>query len=309
MMMKRVPLIAVLLTVVMLAGFPSALGQSGENVSAGERLSGVVDVHGTEIQNEVELREYEAGLSNQGTEEAKASFISGRLDMAIRRAEELEERVKGNVGTQDTKLARIAVETRKLRAIAVRSENASQKLSSGVVMQEGIPGKIRDLRSAVDEILVPEVEGSLMIVEGGGVGRGLPDLSTGYLSRTYDSGFSEVPGIAKTVFGSERMNVYIETVDGRRLVFYLRTRDGEVVRADEGKREDATLRVVTSERVVRRISNSGNTSSEFVEAIDDGDIKYQGVGLGNSVKYGAVAVVRFIMDSIGSFVDRISSLV
>ncbi len=103
----------------------------------------------------------------------------------------------------------------------------------------------------------------------------------------------ELPGIAGMLFGNERMNVYID--DGK-YVFSIVTKDNVFQSLDSGLLDDPSLNIYTDEQTIREIAVSEDFLGEFKKAIDDKSIRYESVGIINSIKFGFVSLVSDLIN-------------
>lgn len=304
--------VVVLVALAVLVGFaPITAAQDAQvdtddadAVSPGDRVTGVIQVQQVELENSVERTEFTSRFEALESDEDRATLVASRLDAAQRRTQELQESVENG---RRSELAGVAAKIRHLREIANESRELSERLPSDLVEEKAIPRKIESLNDRLDTLENEDIEESLRAVEGEreGADSELPEMDREFLTGLYDSGFDDVPGVAKRVFGNERMNVHVEMVDGETKQFYLETEGGEVVASEVGERDDATLRVETHENVLRRISRSEETSSEFVSALRGDEIEYQGLGALGWLKYGVVGAAQFLVESVGTFLSRV----
>lgn len=273
-------------------------------VSPGDRVTGVVQVQQVDLDNSIERTEFVSRFEALESDEDRATLVASRLDAAQRRTRELQERAESG---RTSELAGIAAEVRHLKELSNESRELSERLPSDLVEEKDIPRRIESLNDRLDTLENEEIEESLRVVEGEGEGAdtGLSEMDTEFLTGLYDSGFSDVPGVAKRAFGNERMNVHVEMVDGETKRFYLETEGAEVVASEIGERDDATLRVETHENVLRRISRSEESSSEFVSALRGDEIEYRGLGALSWLKYGVVGAAQFLGESVSVFLSRV----
>ena len=93
----------------------------------------------------------------------------------------------------------------------------------------------------------------------------------------------ELPGIAGTLFGNDRINIELTTPDGVEN-YKLVVVDKVVTEFSTGILSDPTINAQGSTDVIDDIIESENTLQEFRAALDDGRITYQGVGIWSSIK-------------------------
>jgi len=276
-------------------------------VSPGDRVTGVVQVQQVELDNSVERVGFESRFGALETDEERAALLADRLYASERRARELQGRAESN---RTAERSVVAAEIRHLRRVAERSRELSDTLPSDIVEANGIPEKLQGLNERLDALGDERLDESLRVVDGEDEGsiEGLSEMDTEFIRGLYDDGFSDAPGVAKSLFGNKRMNVRVETVDGGTGTFYLETEGGEVVDSAVGERKDATLRVETHEDALRRISRFEESSSEFADALRTDEIEYRGLGALSRLKYGIVAAAQFVAESVGAFLRTVRIL-
>jgi hypothetical protein len=117
----------------------------------------------------------------------------------------------------------------------------------------------------------------------------------------YNSNFEKVPGVVKSLLGTERINAYIALGDGTELKLSAITEKGMIKELNFGELENATLLIHTSEKTVAEIEQSNDSLLKLKEALDDGSIKYETARLSTRIKFALGSL--FIR--IASFFQRI----
>ena len=91
--------------------------------------------------------------------------------------------------------------------------------------------------------------------------------------------------IAKRAFGNERMNIYITREDGSMLNFSINITNAGIAEFKKGEIENPTIKVHTTEQALRSIIDSPDSRGALLEALRDGEIKYEGVGIVNRGRF------------------------
>ncbi|MCK4589371.1 MAG: hypothetical protein KAT77_02940 [Nanoarchaeota archaeon] len=103
------------------------------------------------------------------------------------------------------------------------------------------------------------------------------------IQNEYNQQRHNAPPFIINLFGDERINVYMNGYTA-----YLITVDGEMIDVSTGELQDQTMNVYVSKETVQKIMNE---ELEMKDALDKSLIKYQGVGAGKKVKFGAVKML------------------
>lgn len=103
----------------------------------------------------------------------------------------------------------------------------------------------------------------------------------------YNSRFENLPNFARSLLGSERINLDINMSDGTSKVFGLITKNGKIVGFNETKIDGATFSVYTTEEVINGLAESSNAGDDFAQAIIDDRIKVEGLGIIPNIKLKA----------------------
>jgi hypothetical protein len=100
----------------------------------------------------------------------------------------------------------------------------------------------------------------------------------------YNNNVDKIPKIALSLFGNERMNIY---VDGD-LIYGAVTKSGKITEINEKGIENPTLDVYTTGDTIKNIVNGKIT---IQEAIKNKDIDYKGVGFVKRTKFGLAKTI------------------
>ena len=95
----------------------------------------------------------------------------------------------------------------------------------------------------------------------------------------YNKYEDKIPDFAKKLFGNERINIHIKYYKD----FYLITEDAKLLDVNEGSLDNPTLNVYTDKETADVIV-TGKLSLK--EALDEGLVSYEAVGLWSKLKFG-----------------------
>ena len=152
-----------------------------DEISPGERLSGVIGVQRAEISGEVESRAFEVGLNRTETPEERAALVADRLNRTEERLEAIEreqrslrERREAGELSHGQFAARMAETSARAEAVkreANRSAAVARDLPEAAREARGINvSRLDTLRERAGEASGPEVAAIARGVAGNGVG-------------------------------------------------------------------------------------------------------------------------------------------
>lgn len=96
-----------------------------------------------------------------------------------------------------------------------------------------------------------------------------------------------------TYFTDERMNWEITRDDGIPFQIAVVIENGYIVEFYEGKVKDPSINAYTSEETIRSLLNEKNSQS-IRDAWNNGDIRIEGVGIGNAIRIGFMGFVNWV---------------
>ena len=102
--------------------------------------------------------------------------------------------------------------------------------------------------------------------------------------------------LIKSVFGGQVIHIIIEKQDGNIELSAVTDPDGYITELESGTPDNPTLRLISNEAVVQRIRNSDDPVAETNEALINGDISYEGVGVKQEINVTIVKVVQFFAE-------------
>ncbi|MEA3329618.1 MAG: hypothetical protein U9Q06_02635 [Nanoarchaeota archaeon] len=101
----------------------------------------------------------------------------------------------------------------------------------------------------------------------------------------------ELPGIAGTLFGNERINLFITSNTGEIETIGIVTENKFFISLEQGELTDPTLSVYTDETTLRTIQDSEDTLKAFQEALDNKTISYKAIGFRKKIKFGFLKLI------------------
>lgn len=112
----------------------------------------------------------------------------------------------------------------------------------------------------------------------------------------------EIPEIAGRAFGSQRINLHINTSQ-EQIIIAIRTTRQRIARVyeDPWEADEVTMNAYTNEATINSIVNSDDPLSEFTAALADGRITYQAVGLFNMFRFSFIHIIINLGNWMGIF--------
>ncbi|HZX19508.1 MAG TPA: hypothetical protein VFF13_00665 [archaeon] len=101
--------------------------------------------------------------------------------------------------------------------------------------------------------------------------------------------------IVQTLFGSERMNITINLIDGSTEKYGVVTEDGEVVEVQKPMIENPTVNITANEEALLNISAAlFDPQVEIQKQLDSKGLSYEPIGIVSVVKFGAAGLINSI---------------
>ena len=91
----------------------------------------------------------------------------------------------------------------------------------------------------------------------------------------YNSNFENLPNLARTLLGNERINLTVNMNDNSIKQLGLITKNGKIISYSKKTLENPTVYVTLSEDTMNSISFSSNPSKDFANAIQNKDISIE----------------------------------
>ena len=115
----------------------------------------------------------------------------------------------------------------------------------------------------------------------------LSDANVSEAISAINDNINQIPDIFVSIFGNERMSVYVDD-----LTYAVVTENNRLVSISMGEVQNKTMNVYVSRDTLNKIV-TGVVSP--VDALNQGLIKYEGVGFANSIKWTLINVVAGIV--------------
>jgi hypothetical protein len=96
--------------------------------------------------------------------------------------------------------------------------------------------------------------------------------------------FETAPSPVKAIFKKERITTEITLDNGETKMIGIETADGAVLDVFDGEMTNPTMKVFTSEETIENIIESENPAEKTLDAFNNGDIRYEGVGIRKKAK-------------------------
>lgn len=261
-----------------------------EDGTAGEHTVGAVGVEAATVAGDIERARFERDLEAAATDEERAEAVAAYLNRSRDRLETLEARERRldearengsmSAGEHDARTARIGARAEGVAALSTAMADAADDLPADLRREYGIgPAEIRGLTSRAAD-LAERTRGDAARTDAAVFGdiAGMVDA--------YNAGVGGDAGFLDDRLRDERIDLHVESPDGSAVVVSFRIdADGRFTEVRAGPRGDATLRAETDRETVRRVADSSDGAATFRAAVRDDDIRIEGVGLLDSIKW------------------------
>lgn len=287
-----------------------------EDTPVGTVGSSLLDVQGARIERTLELETLSVRLERANTSADRARVLAGALDRVERRVGSLETRLErlrtarddGSV-TEDTfavRVAPLASAARTQSALLDRVAAAAETVDDATLREAGVtPDRIGDLRTRVDRVATA----GRGVFETDGLDAGFYDR-VATVAEEYNRGTAEENlGLLGAYLAGERINLRIVTDDGDVETVSFRMTPARKVRdLRAGPHPDATLRVTTGETTAREVVNSSSPARAASEAFLDGEVRVDGIGPWNALKWTLIGAAVELLRAIVGVIEWFSSL-
>jgi hypothetical protein len=290
--------------------------QNATDDGPGTAVGGVIGAQGAAVDRAVVVAGFRERFEAAGTPRERARVLATALDRAERHAVTLSERLaslraaraNGSIGP-DAFAARarpVAAEARTAAALLDRVRAAAEGVEPAVLREAGVTST--RIRRVADDL-----EG---VVKAGDGGTGTDEDVPAFLGRidalvaTYNEGVGEYDlGVLGAHVTGERVELYVVERDGGTTVLsFHTTADGEVRNLRVGPHPDATVRVTVDESAGRRIVGADDPGSAAARAFLDGEIRIDGVGLYNAIKWTLFDLVISLVRAVVGVVEWVVSV-
>ena len=117
----------------------------------------------------------------------------------------------------------------------------------------------------------------------------------------YNAFISSNPDVpfVKSIFGEQVIHILITKTNGDIEFSVVTDEDAYITEIKSGAPESPTLLVTSNEETINNILNSDDPASEAMNALNNGDIDYKGVGIKNMIVVGVTKVTQFFANLLG----------
>lgn len=304
-------LVGVVVTPLAAAGGVPASGPAATDGDAGSatdpgpgpHLAGVVAVQNSTVDGIVASETFQARYANATTDRERATLVDRRLgaiegrlaDTGTRLQELSSAREEGSLseGAYTARAAALAETADRLADAANATERAAESLPADRRASLRVADRVAAIRTEARRIR-GETDGAADAIDGVGEESGVAPVSRATVEAFFDSvAGAETP--LSDVASSERMNVHVRRANGTTPVYAVRIENGRVSSVAAEPYENPTLSVYTDYRVVDRVQRAEDPDAAVRAAVENDRIRYDGQGLGNSLKYGTLKLVSLVV--------------
>ncbi len=278
-------------------------GGSETDPAPGPHLAGIVSVQDSTVEASVANETFQARFANATTDDERAALveqrlaaIERRLEAARSRSEELSRAREEGSLSEDRYAARAAAladTADRLAGAATATERAAASLPADRRASIGVAERAGDIRTEARR-LRERTSDAATAIDGSREESHVEPVSGDAVEDIFDRvAGAETPlaGVAS----SERMNIHVRRANGTTPVFAVQIENGRVTAVDDEPFENPTLSVYTDYRVVDQVRRAEDPAGAIRTAIENDRIRYDGRGLGNSLKYGAIKLVSLLL--------------
>ncbi len=122
-----------------------------------------------------------------------------------------------------------------------------------------------------------------------------------YLLSEYNTFISANPDVpfVKSILGEQVIHIIITKTGGDIELAAVTDSDAYITEIESGEPDKPTLRVMSNEETIDKIIDSDDPASETANALNNGDITYEGVGIKNTIVVGVAKLAQFFADLLG----------
>lgn len=261
-------------------------------VGAGEQLSGLIAVQNASIRGIVQEGSLQAALDAADSPGERADVVDRRLTSIDQQVTDLEQRLSTLESGSDQQVvtarrAEIGANAQALEQLLAEIDGAVASLPADVRDERNLATRIDTLGNRV-ETLRQQTRDATRTISGVDQTTRVDPVSPSDVEAALNNAV-ETDGLPGPISGSEELDIRIRTANGSTLRVGVVLDGGSVESVEPGGSDSADVRVYTDYEVVRRIQRSDEPFSEIGDAVDNGRIIYDGVGILNSLRYGVLS--------------------
>lgn len=269
--------------------------ESGDALSPGAHLSGLIAVQNESVNGLVALESFRRDLENADGEAERAAIIDSQLTAIDRRLDRLEASdpvtdpmMAGNGGQATHRTVETEASLRTIVHLLSDAEATIEELPPALRDDRNLSTRLANLQERV-ATLQDESPGTLSTIDGEGIDRRTEPLTLDDVDRALSRGLS-LDAQAERLFGSETIDLRVRRANGSVLRATITTEDGEVTELRRGPADDPSVHVYTDYQLVHDLRTADDPAAEIRAAMDEDRFVYDGVGIGNSVRYGIATI-------------------
>ncbi|AFK21072.1 hypothetical protein E6P09_18070 (plasmid) [Haloferax mediterranei ATCC 33500] len=279
----------------------------------GPTVSTVIAVQDTTVDQSMRIAEFQSRLTAAETTASRARVVAGELDRVETRLDTLETRLdryqeareNGSISPDiySTRVAPVVASARSLDARVDRIRIATDRIDAETLRDANVTqARIETVQSRIDRVVAVDEAA----VEPGTFGpKFYRQIAT--VVESYNNAEAVDLGVLGSHINGERINLHITTADGDTAVVSFRMTGNNRIRdLRAGPHPDATLRVTTDESTARRLLNDDHPGVAVSRAVVDGEIRIDGIGRYNAVKW---LFLTTALDTIREIASRFGLMV
>lgn len=288
------------------AGLPTAAtqesgGENGTPAESGGHLSGLVDTQGQALRGTVGREAFRARLAGSESTEARADLADEWLRAVDGRLAELEAELAPldlgsgpgeDVDTTTGRAAGVGAGARELDALLDELRAVIVDLAVGTELRQNLTGRLDSHDDRVSA-LREETDAAAELVAGVGQPNWAAPVTVADVEEAVQRSVDD-DSRAWRLFDSERIDARVRAANGSTLRVGIETEGRQVEAVRPGPLDSPTVDVYTDYRVVKRLQRTDDPSGVLADALGDDRIVYDGVGLYDSFRYGAVSIAEWL---------------
>lgn len=273
----------------------AAVGVPDGDIEAGQQLAGLVATEDRTVRGSVDRGAFQTRLDAAGSTAERAQLIDSRLSAVDQQLADLEATVDDLDGDADGATARavaVGAEAAALDGLLADIEAAMLELPPEERTQHNLTARLtaHDERVAT---LRERTREARTLVDGTETETWASPVSAADVEEAVDRATSAASE-ADRLFGSERIDLHVRRANGSTLRLAVDTDGGAVTDIERGPHDNPTVRVYTDYGVVRRLQRADDPGEVLQDALDENRIRYDGVGLFQSLRYGTAGILEWL---------------
>jgi len=117
-----------------------------------------------------------------------------------------------------------------------------------------------------------------------------------------------VPEQLFSLFGNNKINMYVEFEDGSVNEYWAQTEKNKVTEVRQGARSLADIEIKIKETTINKLALSEEPFDEFLDAMNSGEIEYKGLTFEGTIKSATVSVTTTLVGIAKGIADFFSGI-